>query len=100
MITYLLPILSPNGAFAVRVVDPPGYTPHLKGTVETINGAVEWMLIAEMPRFTHAPTGINGARTDPDAPALPFEVFVAELLGWVNWWNTSTEHDIDRLVRG
>lgn len=85
------------GAFAVRIVDLPGYTPHLKGTVETLNGAMERMLIAQMPRFTHAATGINGARIDPDAPALPFEVFVNELLGWVDWWNTTTEHDIDRL---
>ncbi|MGW5455746.1 Mu transposase C-terminal domain-containing protein [Nocardia sp. NPDC003979] len=85
------------GAFAVRVVDLPGYTPHLKGTIETINGAMERMLVAEMPRYTHAQTGINGARVDPDAPALPFEAFVAELLGWVDGWNTSIDHDIDRL---
>lgn len=85
------------GAFAVRVDDLPGYTPHLKGTVETVNGAMERMLVCEMPCYTHAQTGINGARIDPDAPALPFEVFVAELLGWVDWWNTSTDHDIDRL---
>jgi putative transposase len=25
---------------------------------------------------------------DPDAPALRFEAFVAELLAWVRWWNT------------
>lgn len=85
------------GAFAVRVVDLPGYTPHLKGSVETVNGAVERMLIAQMPRYTHAPVGMNGAPTDTDAPALPFEVFVADLLDWVNQWNTTTEHNIDRL---
>ena len=45
-------------------------------------------MIAQMPRFTHAATGINDARIDPDAPALPFEVFAYELLGWVDWWNT------------
>ncbi|MEV3959418.1 Mu transposase C-terminal domain-containing protein [Nocardia sp. NPDC050193] len=85
------------GAFAVRVVDLPGYTPYLKGSVEAVNGAVERMLFAEMPRYTHAPVGMNGVPADPDALALPFEVFVAELLGWVNWWNTTTEHHIDRL---
>lgn len=79
------------GAFAVRVVDLPGYTPHLKGTIETINGAMERMLVAEMPRYTHAQTGINGARVDPDAPALPFEAFVAELLaGWTDGTPAST----------
>ncbi|WP_407675005.1 Mu transposase C-terminal domain-containing protein [Nocardia puris] len=85
------------GAFAVRVVDLPGYTPHLKGAVETINGAVEDMLVSGMPRYTHAQTGISGAVIDPDAPALPFEVFVADLLGWIDEWNTSTDHDVDRL---
>jgi putative transposase len=25
---------------------------------------------------------------DPDAPALRFEAFTAELLAWVRWWNT------------
>jgi len=32
--------------FAVRVVDLHGYTPHLKGTVETLNGAVKSMFFA------------------------------------------------------
>jgi len=27
-------------------------------------------------------------RWTPDAPALRFEAFVAELLAWVRWWNT------------
>lgn len=44
------------GAFAMRVTGLPAYTPHLKGTVETLNGAVERMLFAEMPRYTHAQT--------------------------------------------
>ncbi|MGY5230130.1 Mu transposase C-terminal domain-containing protein [Nocardia asiatica] len=85
------------GAFAVRCVDLPGYTPYLKGTVEGLNGAVEEMLFAEMPRYTHAPTGMDRAPVDPDAPALTFPAFVAELLGFVDWWNTTTEHAIDRL---
>jgi putative transposase len=83
------------GAFAVRVVPLPGYTPHLKGTVETLNGAAERMLFAEMPRYTHAQTLASGAPVDPDAPALTFEAFTAEVLAWVDWWNG--EHEMDEL---
>ena len=83
------------GAFAVRVVPLPGYTPYLKGTVESINGAVEEMLFAGLPRYTHRQTQINGAPVDPDQPALTFEAFVAEVLAWVDWWNT--RHPIEAL---
>jgi putative transposase len=37
------------GAFAVRVVPLPGYTPYPRGTVELINGAAEEMLSAARP---------------------------------------------------
>ncbi|MEV6322719.1 Mu transposase C-terminal domain-containing protein [Nocardia sp. NPDC051787] len=83
------------GAFAVRVVDLPGYTPHLKGTVETVNGAVDRMLFAGLPRYTHRQTQASGALVDPDQPALTFAAFVAELLAWVDWWNQA--HVIDEL---
>lgn len=73
--------------FGVRVTPLPAYTPHLKGTVETVNGAAGRMLFAGMPRYTDAQTLANGRPVDPDAPALTFEAFVAELLGWVRWWN-------------
>ncbi len=83
------------GAFAVRITPLPGYTPHLKGTVETVNGAVERMLFAGLPRYTHAQTLASGALADPDAPALTFAAFVAEVLAWVEWWNG--EHTIAEL---
>ena len=83
------------GAFAVRVVDLPGYTPYLKGTVEMVNGAVEQMLFAGLPRYTHRQTEANGRPVDPDQPALTFTAFVAELLGWVDWWNR--DHVLDEL---
>ncbi len=67
------------GAFAVRITPLPGYTPHLKGTVETVNGAVERMLFAGLPRYTHAQTLASGALADPE-PALTFAAFVAEVL--------------------
>jgi putative transposase len=73
--------------FAVRVGPLPGYTPHLKGSVETVNGASERMFAAGPPRYTHAQLQADGRPVDPDAPALRFEAFVAELLAWVAWWN-------------
>jgi putative transposase len=76
------------GVFAVGVEDLPGYTPHLKGTVESLNGAAETMFFAQLPRYVHAPTLANGQVADADAPALRYEAFVAELLAWVRWWNT------------
>jgi putative transposase len=81
--------------FAVRVVDLPGYTPHLKGSIETLNGAVKSMFFAGLPRYTAAPRLANGKPADPGAPALRFEAFVAELLAWVGWWNT--RHEMDTL---
>lgn len=83
------------GVFAVRVQDLPGYTPHLKGSVETLNNAARVMFFAELPRYTQAPQLANRRPADPDAPALTYEAFVAALLDWVRWWNTS--HDMDTL---
>ncbi|GGM22249.1 hypothetical protein GCM10007977_024260 [Dactylosporangium sucinum] len=80
--------------FAVRVVDLPGYTPHLKGTVETLNAAVKSMFFAGLPRYTAAPRLANGKPADPDAPALRFEEFVDELLAWIGWWNGRHEMDV------
>lgn len=83
------------GAFAVRVDDLPAYSAHLKGTVETINGAAEKMLFAALPRYTHRQKQISGAPVDPDQPALSFEAFTTEVLAWVQWWNT--EHTLAAL---
>ena len=38
--------------FAVKVEDLPAYMPHLKGSVETVNGASERMFVAGLPRYT------------------------------------------------
>jgi putative transposase len=46
------------------------------------------MFVAGLPRYAKAPCLANGRPVDPDAPALTFEAFVAELLAWVVWWNT------------
>jgi hypothetical protein len=80
-------VASVMAAFAVRVEDLPAYTPHLKGSVETVNGASERMFVAGLPRYTHAQRLGDGRMVDPDAPALTFEAFVGELLAWIAWWN-------------
>jgi len=88
-------VASVLAGFAVKVEDLPGYRPHLKGSIETVNGASERMFVAGLPRYTHAQTLANGRPVDPDAPALTFEAFVGQLLGWVRWWNT--EHVMEVL---
>jgi putative transposase len=81
--------------FAVRVDDLPGYAPFLKGSIEALNGAAKTMLFAGLPRFTEGPRLAGNRSADPDAPGLRYEAFVAELLGWVAWWNTA--HEMDEL---
>ncbi|MCC8477275.1 Mu transposase C-terminal domain-containing protein [Streptomyces globisporus] len=80
-------VISALGALAVPVIDLPAYTPHLKGTVEALNNAVEKMLFASMPRYVHQQRLTGGRTADPDEPALTFEAFVELLLEWVRWWN-------------
>lgn len=55
------------GALAVRVDDLPAYGAHLKGTVETVNGAAERMLFAGLPRYTHRQRQVSGVPVDPVA---------------------------------
>ena len=56
------------GVLAVRVHALPGYTPHLKGSVETLDNAATVMFFAGLPRYTQAPRLANGKPADPDAP--------------------------------
>ncbi|WSI35880.1 transposase family protein (plasmid) [Streptomyces sp. NBC_01340] len=81
------------GAFAVPVADLPAYSPHLKGTVEALNDAVEEMFLVTLPRYTHRQKLAGNRLADPDAPPLAFEAFVHLLLEWVAWWNTSHQPD-------
>jgi putative transposase len=76
------------GALAVPVRDLPAYSPHLKGTVEALNDAVEEMFLVSLPRYTHRQKLTGGRSADPDASPLTFAAFVALLLDWVRWWNT------------
>ena len=76
------------GALAVPVTDLPAYTPHLKGTIDALNDAVEEMFLVSLPRYTGRQKLTGGALADPDAPPLTYEAFVGLLLDWVTWWNT------------
>lgn len=76
------------GAFAVPVHDLPAYSPHLKGTIEALNDAVQEMFLVSLPRYTHRQRLTGGRSADPDAPPLTFAAFVALLLDWIRWWNT------------
>ncbi|MER7911788.1 Mu transposase C-terminal domain-containing protein [Streptomyces sp. NPDC096068] len=88
-------VTSAMGAFAVPVIDLPGYSPHLKGTIEALNDSVEEMLFVSMPRYTGQQKLTGGRTADPDEPALTFEGFVELLQEWVRWWNY--EHKPDKL---
>ncbi|MFJ5534109.1 Mu transposase C-terminal domain-containing protein [Streptomyces sp. NPDC093261] len=80
------------GAMGVTVKDLPAYSPHLKGTVESLNRAADRMLFAALPGYTVGPTGPRSERRGRTAgalSALSFQDFTAEVLEWTNWWNTA-----------
>ncbi|MET9980094.1 Mu transposase C-terminal domain-containing protein [Streptomyces microflavus] len=80
------------GAMGVTVKDLPAYSPHLKGTVESLNRAADRMLFAALPGYTAGPTRPRSERRGRPAgalSALSFQDFTAEVLEWTNWWNTA-----------
>ncbi|MGW3660362.1 Mu transposase C-terminal domain-containing protein [Streptomyces sp. NPDC005151] len=76
-------------ALDVKVEDLPAYTPHLKGTVEGLNRAVESMFLAALPGYVRQPRPGRRRARPKDEVLLGFEDFTARLLDWVSWWNTS-----------
>ncbi|MFF1837967.1 Mu transposase C-terminal domain-containing protein [Streptomyces sp. NPDC058231] len=72
----------------VSVEDLPAYTPHLKGTVEGLNRAVESMFLAALPGYARQPRPGKRASRPKDEVLLTFEDFTARLLSWTLWWNT------------
>jgi putative transposase len=72
----------------VTVEDLPAYTPHLKGTVEGLNRAVESMFLAALPGYARQPRPGKRATRPKDEVLLGFEDFTARLLAWTSWWNT------------
>jgi len=78
------------GALNVTVEPLPAYTPHLKGTVESLNHSVELMHLAALPGYVHAPApGKRPRRVTDRSLLMDFATFTADLLGWVHWWNTT-----------
>nr|WP_242514840.1 Mu transposase C-terminal domain-containing protein [Streptomyces rimosus] len=72
----------------VTVEDLPAYTPHLKGTVEGLNRAVESMFLAALPGYARQPRPGKRPSRPKDEVLLSFEDFTARLLAWTRWWNT------------
>ncbi|MFB6991419.1 MULTISPECIES: hypothetical protein [unclassified Streptomyces] len=73
-------------ALDVTVEDLPPYTPHLKGTVEGLNRAVESMFLAALPGYVRQPRPGRRRARPKDEALLDFEDFTTCLL---DWWNTS-----------
>ncbi|MFJ7209291.1 Mu transposase C-terminal domain-containing protein [Streptomyces sp. NPDC098789] len=76
------------GAFAVPVDDLPAYKPYRKGTIESLNGAVEEMLLVSLPGYTHRARPAEAYHPDPVGDLLSYPDFVRVVLDWVVWWNT------------
>ncbi|MGA5843184.1 Mu transposase C-terminal domain-containing protein [Streptomyces pseudogriseolus] len=72
----------------VTVEDLPAYTPHLKGTVEGLNRAVESMFLASLPGYARQPRPGKRSSRPKDEVLLGFEDFTTQLLAWTLWWNT------------
>ncbi|MGW6506622.1 Mu transposase C-terminal domain-containing protein [Streptomyces niveus] len=72
----------------VMVEDLPAYTPHLKGTVEGLNRAVEGMFLAALPGYARQPRPGKRPSRPKGEVLLGFEDFTARLLDWTRWWNT------------
>ncbi|MFB7738464.1 Mu transposase C-terminal domain-containing protein [Streptomyces sp. NPDC056112] len=86
--------------FGTELIVLPPYSPHLKGTVESVNAAVKHMLFKGMPGYAHTPRSSRDRRGRPlwDLQDLiEYETFIALVLDWVNWWNN--DHTIARLHR-
>jgi putative transposase len=83
-------VITAFGILATTVVDLPPYSPHLKGTVENLNRSADRMLFAALPGYTVTPAPARrfARPARSAAPPLSFRDFTAEVLAWVNWWNT------------
>ncbi|MGW8357835.1 hypothetical protein [Streptomyces wedmorensis] len=83
------------GTMGVTVKDLPAYSPHLKGTVENLDRAVDRMLFAAPPGYTlttakprSARRGKGPGHRPETSDAMSFHNFTAEALAWTHWWNT------------
>ncbi|MGW4937053.1 Mu transposase C-terminal domain-containing protein [Streptomyces sp. NPDC004166] len=86
--------------FGTELIVLPPYSPHLKGTVESLNGAVKNMLFKGMPGYAHTPRSSRDKRGNDLwslEELLEYETFVTLVLDWVQWWNN--DHTVARLFR-
>ncbi|WP_055631260.1 Mu transposase C-terminal domain-containing protein, partial [Streptomyces hirsutus] len=86
--------------FNTELIVLPPYSPHLKGTVESLNAAVKHMLFKGLPGYSHAPRSSRDRRGHALwnlDELLDYETFVTLVLDWVDWWNN--DHTIARLHR-
>ncbi|MGW7529818.1 Mu transposase C-terminal domain-containing protein [Streptomyces sp. NPDC054783] len=86
--------------FGTELIALPPYSPHLKGTVESLNAAAKHMLFKGLPGYAHTPASRRDRRGRPLwalQELLEYETFVTLLLDWIEWWNN--EHTIARLHR-
>ncbi|MFD5073073.1 Mu transposase C-terminal domain-containing protein [Streptomyces sp. NPDC058369] len=83
-------VLGAFGVLDAECEDLPAYSPHLKGTVESLNRCADRMLFAVLPGYTPAPKPRRAKKNPgPNEPApLTFAEFTAEVLQWTYWWNT------------
>ncbi|MFI6340510.1 Mu transposase C-terminal domain-containing protein [Streptomyces sp. NPDC050535] len=86
--------------FGTELIVLPPYSPHLKGTVESLNAAVKHTLFKGLPGYAHTPQSRRDKRGRPLwslEGLLDYETFVTLVLNWVHWWNN--DHTIARLKR-
>ncbi|MEU7340228.1 DDE-type integrase/transposase/recombinase [Streptomyces sp. NPDC007074] len=86
--------------FGTELIVLPPYSPHLKGTVESLNAAVQHMLFKGLPGYAHTPRSHHDKRHSPLwnlEDLLDYQTFITLVLNWVQWWNN--DHTIARLHR-
>ncbi|TJZ99592.1 integrase catalytic domain-containing protein [Actinacidiphila oryziradicis] len=85
------------GTLGTRLVVLPPRSPHLKGTVEALNGAVKKRLFRRLPGYSHTPAakGDKGRFRWDTADLMPYDRFVDVVLQWIEWWNH--DHTMRRL---
>jgi putative transposase len=72
--------------FGTELIVLPPYSPHLKGTVESLNAAAKHMLFQGLPGYAHTPASHRDKRGRPLwslEDLLDYETFVTLVLDWV-----------------
>ena len=70
----------------------PAYSPYLKGALERFHESIETLLLAELPRFVHAPTrGVRG-RSASKAALITLDAFVTCFAEFVERYNAEHAH--------